>query len=105
MSPHCPNALVKRSQDLPTAYYDAGQFEFFSPDALLNLLDDSFSQYIGYILPRSRCVDIDTDEDWNIAEALFRSIHSILNVSLSPILGHSLSTLSGSCLFTNIHAK
>ena len=51
LSPHCPNALVKRSQDLPTAYYDAGQFEFFSPDALLNLLDDSFSQYIGYILP------------------------------------------------------
>ena len=78
LSPHCPNALVKRSQDLPTAYYDAGQFEFFSPDALLNLLDDSFSQYIGYILPRTRCVDIDTDEDWNIAEALFRSIHSIL---------------------------
>lgn len=71
LSPLHPSSLEKRSQDLPASYYDSGQFEFFHPSSILNTSIDSFSQYLGYILPRSRSVDIDTIDDWLMAEALY----------------------------------
>ena len=67
-----PENLKKRSQDLPEAYHDAGQFywakvnkyqkdrRFFSNDAK------------PVIIPRKLVQDIDTPEDWENAELMHR---------------------------------
>lgn len=72
LSARYPSCLVTRTQDLPASYYDSGQFEFLKPSSVLNQSDDAFSQYLGYRVPRSRSVDIDTIDDWLFAEALYR---------------------------------
>ena len=66
-----PSSLEKRSQDLPASYYDVGQFEFMNTSSILNTSNNSFSNYLGYILPRTKSVDIDTIDDWRLAEALY----------------------------------
>lgn len=64
------NALV-RSQDLEEAYHDAGQFYWGSSNAFKSKLDifGAYSRVV--VLPRKRVQDIDTQEDWELAEALF----------------------------------
>jgi N-acylneuraminate cytidylyltransferase len=66
-----PEHFNTRSQDLEEAYHDAGQFywgkvpafkagrPFFSPSSKVVLL------------PRKRVQDVDTQEDWELAEALY----------------------------------
>ncbi len=65
-----PDNFSSRTQDLETAYHDAGQFYIASKNTWLkksNLLERS----IPYILPRMRAIDIDTIEDWEYAEFIF----------------------------------
>jgi N-acylneuraminate cytidylyltransferase len=69
-----PELFNARSQDLEPAYHDAGQFYWgracawrsqervFGPNATV------------VILPRYRVQDIDTEEDWEMAEHLFRAL-------------------------------
>ena len=57
----------KRSQDLETLYHDAGQCYFFNLDNTLNN-----KEKLGYKLPRYKCQDIDTQEDFENLEILFR---------------------------------
>lgn len=69
-----PEHFNTRSQDLEPAYHDAGQFywgrtaawlagrPFFGPDSA------------PVLLPRHRVQDIDNEEDWLRAEALFRAL-------------------------------
>ncbi len=72
---------VKRSQDLPEAWYDCGQFYFFSVDRFIQtkslLTDNTF----GLPVSAMEVQDIDTEEDWRLAEFKFaftkpKSIHS-----------------------------
>jgi pseudaminic acid cytidylyltransferase len=68
-----PEYLHSRSNDLPNAYHDAGQFywgnteKFFKEKTLFS--PDS----VPIILPRYLVQDIDTLEDWKTAELLFQS--------------------------------
>lgn len=59
-----------RTQDLEPAYYDVGQFYWGYKESWL---EDSeiHNTGVGLLIPRSRVVDIDTHEDWQIAEKLF----------------------------------
>lgn len=63
-----PDNLNRRSQDLPTAYHDAGQWYWFNTQAFLQtgvLMGDN----TGSIeMPESRVQDIDTEADWELAE-------------------------------------
>lgn len=63
-----------RSQDLEKRYFDAGSFAVFSSDSVLNSQgagsDDGF---IGYVLPKGSAIDIDDEQDWQLAEAIFRA--------------------------------
>lgn len=63
-----PEHLNSRSQDLPAAYHDAGQFYFLNVKAFLQkkklFTDFSFP----VIVPESEVQDIDNEEDWRIAE-------------------------------------
>lgn len=70
-----PEHETTRSQDLPEAYHDAGQFywlevvrfkatgRIFAPDAL------------PVVLPRYLVQDIDTPEDWETAERMYRGLY------------------------------
>lgn len=61
-----------RSQDLPVTYFDAGQFYWGKPQAFEQELP-IFKDYSRIIqVPRWRCQDIDTEDDWAFAEYLWR---------------------------------
>jgi len=63
-----------RSQDLPEAYHDAGQFYWGTAEAFKEAkpVFSSYSQVV--LLPRKRVQDIDTQEDWELAEALYSAL-------------------------------
>lgn len=67
-----PENLTRRSQDLEPAYHDAAQFYWGWRDAWLNG-EIAFSPISApVILPRTQVVDIDTPEDWEVAEVTYR---------------------------------
>ena len=53
-----------RSQDLPNAYHDAGQFYWGTQEAWLSNVPIFGSNSVPVVLPRYRVQDIDTPEDW-----------------------------------------
>lgn len=62
----------KSSQEMETFYYDTGAFMAFTRDALLNpTKNTSQNQYIPYVIPPYKAVDIDTENDWKLAEELY----------------------------------
>jgi N-acylneuraminate cytidylyltransferase len=67
-----PNEFRTRSQDLEAAYHDAGQFYWGRADAWMaaDMLFGPAS--VALVRPSWRVQDIDTAEDWQRAEALFR---------------------------------
>ncbi|MCV9962229.1 pseudaminic acid cytidylyltransferase [Pararhizobium sp. BT-229] len=66
-----PEHIKTRSQDLPEAFHDAGQFYWGWRDAFMDRHPMFSPQSRPYLLPRSRVQDIDTPEDWEFAELLF----------------------------------
>jgi len=62
---------VTRSQDLTEAYHDAGQFYWGKASAFIQGKAIFAEHSKAVILPRKRVQDIDTPEDWELAEALF----------------------------------
>jgi len=69
-----PEHKVTRSQDLPTAYHDAGQFYWLSVTRFLEskTLYDLDTRPI--VLPRYLVQDIDTLEDWEMAEHMYQAL-------------------------------
>jgi pseudaminic acid cytidylyltransferase len=66
-----------RSQDLVPAYHDAGQFCWGTAAAFLEGRFPMLLNSAAVVLPRSRVVDIDTAEDWELAEALHTALVAI----------------------------
>ncbi len=66
-----------RSQDLVPAYHDAGQFCWGTAAAFLEGRFPMLMSSAAVVLPRSRVVDIDTAEDWELAEALHTALVAI----------------------------
>tara|TARA_B110000967_G_scaffold207889_1_gene258407 strand:- start:2952 stop:3632 length:681 start_codon:yes stop_codon:yes gene_type:complete len=62
---------ITRSQDLTEAYHDAGQFYWGKASAFIQGKAIFAEHSKAVILPRKRVQDIDTPEDWELAEALF----------------------------------
>lgn len=74
-----PEHESSRSQDLPAAYHDAGQFYWGTVEAWLNN-DRIFSSISrAVILPPSLVQDIDTPEDWHQAELKFQILRDARN--------------------------
>ena len=71
-----PEKIKFRSQDLPTAWHDAGQFYWASADVWLQTLPigDMLSTKNSTVLelPTWRVADIDNEEDWSRAELLYK---------------------------------
>ncbi len=60
-----------RSQDLPVAWHDAGQFYWGRPVAFRTCRGVFSARAYGVPIPRHQVQDIDTPEDWELAERLF----------------------------------
>ncbi len=65
-----PESSNKRTQDLNPAFHDAGQFYIASEKTWLNK-ENIFENGLPYILPKMRAIDIDTIEDWELAESMY----------------------------------
>lgn len=69
-----PEYKYTRSQDMEPWYHDAGQFYIGNIECLLkNGMSNGVN--IPYIMEEMRVQDIDTEEDWKIAEMKFRLIN------------------------------
>ncbi|MBT7067298.1 MAG: pseudaminic acid cytidylyltransferase [Verrucomicrobia bacterium] len=71
-----PEHELTRSQDLPEAYHDAGQFYWLNAERFVKnprLMPEGTKPFR---LSRTRVVDIDTPDDWATAEALYRALYS-----------------------------
>ena len=70
-----PDYQMSRSQDLPVAFHDAGQFYWFNIEALVEA-GQLFNDNSGAILlSQVEVQDIDNDIDWQLAELKYRMIH------------------------------
>lgn len=71
-----PEHFNTRSQDLEEAYHDAGQFYWGRASAWLEgkILFGTYA--VPVMLPRHRVQDIDTPEDWERAEWLFKAMQA-----------------------------
>ena len=72
ISPLYPEHIYSRSQDLEEAYHDAGQFYWGRRAAYLEDVDIFSPRAVGVRVPRDRVQDIDTAEDWQMAETLYQ---------------------------------
>ena len=61
-----------RTQDFETTYYDAGQFYWASRDTWLTNCN-IHSSGLGLEIPAWRAIDIDTPDDWHMAERIYES--------------------------------
>lgn len=63
-----PENALKRSQDLPPALHDCGQFYFFNTERFLASKSLVTERTFGLEIPESEVQDIDNEEDWKLAE-------------------------------------
>lgn len=73
-----PEHFHTRSQDLEEAWHDAGQFYWGLADAWLANNPIFTPNSAPVILPREQVQDIDTPEDWKVAEIKFSMSSSLL---------------------------
>ncbi len=69
-----PEHRLTRSQDLPDRLHDAGQFYWGFNESWLNEEHIFGKNTVPIVIPRRHVQDIDTPEDWDLAEAMFNSI-------------------------------
>lgn len=73
VAPMYPEFIKKRSQDLTEAYHDAGQFYWGQTSAFLQNKPMFSGHSIPVVLPRHLVQDIDTKEDWQRAELMYKA--------------------------------
>jgi N-acylneuraminate cytidylyltransferase len=66
-----------RTQDLPDRYHDTGQFYWGLAGSFMAQKPVLGGQNAGIVLPRSGVWDIDTPEDWAVAERIFEAIRGV----------------------------
>jgi pseudaminic acid cytidylyltransferase len=69
-----PEHRFSQSQELEEAYHDAGQFYWGKAEAFLDNLPTFSDHAVPVFLPRYRVQDIDTMEDWERAELMFKVV-------------------------------
>ena len=66
-----PENAPKRSQDLEPMYHDVGMFYFSSDDS------SKMKGCVPYIMDESVIQDIDTLDDWKMAEMKYKVMHNV----------------------------
>jgi pseudaminic acid cytidylyltransferase len=82
-----PEYINKRSQDLESAYYDCGQFYFFKTEAFLKNNTLFSSKTIALELSELEVQDINTNEDWKLAEIKYEILQKINKKNIKSYLG------------------
>ena len=77
-----PEFYITRSQDLEKAYYDAGQFYWVKALEIEKNYSLITDQTIPFILSSSEVQDIDTEQDWALAEKKFAHVYGSQSVSI-----------------------
>lgn len=72
-----PEYFSTRSQDLPVALHDAGQFYWGLPAAWLENRRIFDKHSVPVMIPRWRVQDIDTQDDWKRAELMFNQLKEL----------------------------
>lgn len=70
-----PEYAQARSQDLEPFYHDAGQFYCLKVKSFLEQKTLVMSKTMPLILPEMEIQDIDTEEDWELAQVKYRLRH------------------------------
>jgi pseudaminic acid cytidylyltransferase len=73
VAPFDPAHVGTRTQDLEPAFFDAGQFYWGTADTWLSGAN-IHANGRAIVLPEWRVTDIDTPQDWDRAEALYKSL-------------------------------
>lgn len=74
VNPFDPQYVTTRTQDLEPAYFDAGQF-YWGSVAAWNAGGSPHAGGYTLVLPEWRVVDIDTPDDWERAERLYKAFY------------------------------
>jgi N-acylneuraminate cytidylyltransferase len=78
LNPVQPGMFAVRSQDLTTKYFDAGTFYVYPERRVRESTGAGDDHgYVGLVLSRHKAVDIDNEEDWQLAELMFQSVGKI----------------------------
>ena len=70
-----PENYAKRSQDLPEAYHDAGLFYWYNRKYFEEKTVGFGENAHPYILDEEKVQDIDTPDDWKMAEMKYKLFH------------------------------
>jgi N-acylneuraminate cytidylyltransferase len=71
-----PENALKRSQDLELAYHDSGQFYLLNVNSFTEQKTVFMKNTAGLELPECEVQDIDTEEDWKLAEMKYKLLIS-----------------------------
>lgn len=71
-----PENYTKRSQDLPDAYHDAGLFYWYSKKYFEEKIAGFGENACPYILNEEKVQDIDTLDDWKMAEMKYKMLRN-----------------------------
>ena len=70
-----PELSQTRTQDLQPAFHDVGQFYWGRPEVFLEMVPIFSDQATPIRIPSWRAVDIDTEEDWQRAELIYKALY------------------------------
>jgi len=74
-----PEHMDTRSQDLPPAYHDSGQFYWLKVPSFLQTRKLFTSYSVPIVVPELEVQDIDSEDDWKIAEMKYLAIQKTGN--------------------------
>lgn len=72
-----PENMNARSQDLEKIYHDCGQFYLLKTDVFLKNSKLITDNTLAFIVPEIQMQDIDTEEDWVLAELKYKYLNSL----------------------------
>lgn len=78
--PNDRDALKIRSQDLNPKYFDVGMFYFCKTNAMLAEKTIVPEKTSAYIIDETECQDIDTPDDWKMAEMKYSIINGVSKI-------------------------
>lgn len=73
LTPIFPEQMSKRGQDLPEAFCPSGAIWWVKADVLRREKTFHIAGRTGWEIPWQRAVDIDTEDDWQLAELLMQA--------------------------------
>lgn len=88
-----PQYAASRSQDLEKTYHDAGQFYFSTVDEFRRCGSLWGPDTIPVVLPEIEAQDLDTPQDWELAELKYRFLHKDAVADTSCVLASSSDAL------------